>query len=257
MPTTVVGLFRSMSQAESAIQDLITCGIPLDQTRVIAAGAAKGAVLEDLEQAGVSEDDALLFYEGTQRGNALVIARADNDLAGRAADILDSHGAEDVEERAKEWRLMGLPEAVPETSDDPSASATNGRTAGLEHQRSIPVVEEQLEVGKRQVERGGVRVSKHLVETPVEQTVNLREERVNVERRPVDREASEADFQAFQEGIIELVETAEEPVISKRSRVVEEVVITRDVRERQETIRDTVRRTDVKVEKTSRPQAEV
>src|SRR5437764_3366736 len=51
---------------------------------------------------------------------------------------------------------------------------------------AIPVVEEQLKVGKREVQRGGVRVFSRVVETPVNESVNLREEHVNVERRPVN-----------------------------------------------------------------------
>ena len=113
---------------------------------------------------------------------------------------------------------------------------------------AIPVVEEQVQVGKRQVERGGVRVSKRVDERPVEADVNLREERVNVKRMPANRPASEADMRAFEEGSIELTEHAEVPVVGKQARVVEEVVVGKDVRERTEKVRDTVRRTDVKVE---------
>jgi uncharacterized protein (TIGR02271 family) len=112
----------------------------------------------------------------------------------------------------------------------------------------IPVVEETLQVGTRQVERGGVRIYSRLSEQPVEREVHLRDERITVERRPVDRPATEHDLAAFQEGTIELTETREEPIVSKEVRVVEEVVIEKDVREHTETVRDTVRRTEVEVE---------
>ncbi len=85
-------------------------------------------------------------------------------------------------------------------------------------------------------------------ETPVEEQVNLREETVRVDRRPVDRPVSDADTAAFQEGTFEVRETDEEAIVDKQARVVEEVVIDKDVEERTETIRDTVRRTDVDVE---------
>jgi uncharacterized protein (TIGR02271 family) len=103
-------------------------------------------------------------------------------------------------------------------------------------------------VRTREVERGGVRVYSHVTEQPVEQEVHLRDERVTVERRPVDRPATERDFAAFKEGTIEVTETDEEPIVAKEARVVEEVVIDKDVREHTETIRDTVRRTEVEVE---------
>jgi hypothetical protein len=81
----------------------------------------------------------------------------------------------------------------------------------------------------------------------VEEAVRLREERVTVERRPVDRPATEADFAAADKEVVELTETAEEPVVSKRARVVEEVVVQKEVAEHTETVRGTERRTDVDV----------
>lgn len=112
----------------------------------------------------------------------------------------------------------------------------------------VPVVEEQLEVGKKIVERGGIRLYTRIVERPVEETIRLRGEHVSVERHPIDRHASDADLAAFQEGAIEVTETDEEAVVSKRTRVVEEVVVRKDVEERTETVRDSARRTEVEVE---------
>src|SRR5262249_31817327 len=112
----------------------------------------------------------------------------------------------------------------------------------------IPVVEEDIHVETRRVERGGVRIYSHVSEQPVEQEVLLRGERVTVERRPVDRPVTERDLSAFKEGTIEVAETHEEPVVVKQARVVEEVVIDKDVQAHTETVRDTVRRTEVDVE---------
>ncbi len=114
----------------------------------------------------------------------------------------------------------------------------------------IPIVEEQLSVGKREVERGGVRVRSYVVETPVEESVTLRDETVNVERRAVNRPA-DVTADAFRERTIELTETDEEAVVAKTARVVEEVVVSKDVTERTEHVSDTVRRTEVDVENTT------
>jgi uncharacterized protein (TIGR02271 family) len=110
------------------------------------------------------------------------------------------------------------------------------------------VVEEDVRVGKRSVLRGGVRVYSRVKERPVEETVRLREEKVRVERQPVDRPATEADLRASREQTIEVDEYAEEPVVSKQARVSEEVRVNKQATERTETIRDTVRRADVDVE---------
>jgi uncharacterized protein (TIGR02271 family) len=108
------------------------------------------------------------------------------------------------------------------------------------------VVEEQLRTGKRAVTRGGVRIYTRVTERPVEEDMQLREERVHVDRRPVDRPAG---AEAFRERSIEMEETREEPVIAKEARVTEEVVVSKDVEDRTERVRDTVRRTDVEVDR--------
>jgi uncharacterized protein (TIGR02271 family) len=113
---------------------------------------------------------------------------------------------------------------------------------------AIPVIEERLKVGKREVQRGGVRVFSRVIATPVSESIGLREEHVNVERHKVDQPISTSDTAAFQEQRIEMRETAEEPVVEKTARVVEEVVVGKQVTERQQEISDTVRHTEVQVE---------
>ena len=94
-----------------------------------------------------------------------------------------------------------------------------------------------------------MRVYTRVIEQPVEERVTLHEERAHVERRPVDREATQAELgEAFREGSIEIVESEEQPVVSKTARVVEEVEVGKESRERTETVRDTVRRSQVEVE---------
>jgi len=115
----------------------------------------------------------------------------------------------------------------------------------------LPVIEEQLAVGKRTVESGAARVRTTITERPVEESVTLREEHVHVERHKVDRPINNADA-AFKEGTIEMTEKAEVPVVAKEARVVEEVVVGKQVTEREETVRDTVKRTEVDVDETNR-----
>ena len=112
----------------------------------------------------------------------------------------------------------------------------------------IPVMEEQLVVGKRKVERGGVRVFSRLVETPVEQQVTLQEEHATVERHTVNRPISEAELNALKNRSIEVQEMAEEAVVGKTARVVEEVIVGKESTTRTQQIKDTVRKTQVEVE---------
>jgi len=123
-------------------------------------------------------------------------------------------------------------------------------TVRMARKNAIPVLEETLSVGKRAVQHGMVRVHTRVSERPVQEQVTLNEERAVVERRPVNRPASEADLAAFKEGEMEIRETSEKPVVSKSARVVEEVSVGKQAKQRTETVKDSVRRTDVDVQRT-------
>lgn len=150
-------------------------------------------------------------------------------------------------------------QAIASSANTSSAAATTARSGITQatgtaqtaagNAESIPIVEERLIVGKREVERGRVRVRSYVVERPVEEQVRLHEERVEVERRPVDRPLTAADAaNIFQERVIEATATSEEAVVSKEARVVEEIAVHKEAADRVETVRDTVRRTEVEVE---------
>jgi stress response protein YsnF len=113
---------------------------------------------------------------------------------------------------------------------------------------TIPVIEENVQIGKQQVRTGGAYIKARIVEKPIEKTVNLKEERLNIERNPVDRPANSTDFDTFKEGVIELEEHREVPVVNKEARVVEEINVNKEVSERTETVRDTIRKTEVDIE---------
>ena len=202
------------------------------------------------------------------RHSVVTVHTVDAEEAERAADILDDAGAIDVDEQAEQYRggthagyntpvadrLTSAPSGSTGvamlgddmtdtknwmiTSDD---QATNG-------DQTIEVIEENMEVGKRTVETGGVNLRSRIVECPVEESVRLREERVQVVRNPVNRTATTADLDAFKESQFELVEHAEVADVSKTANVVEAISINKAVTERNETIRDTVRRKEVDVE---------
>ncbi len=93
-----------------------------------------------------------------------------------------------------------------------------------------------------------MRVTTRVEEVPVSEQVTLREETVDVHRRPVNREVTDADVANLQQGSFEVRERAEQAIVDKQARVVEEVVINKQVEDRTETVQDTVRRTDVDVQ---------
>jgi uncharacterized protein (TIGR02271 family) len=227
-------------------------------------GALAGGMLGALVEAGVPEEDARYYTEGVRRGGTLVVAKVEDEASNEAAEIMNRNHAVNVQERSADWQRRGWSgyddSAAPYSADEIRAERTHYEAQDTVHpsaltatdttkdETKIAVVEEELRVGKREVQGGGVRVSAEVVTEPIEQDVSLREEHVRVERRPVDRSASEADFANFRAGIMELTETHEEAIVDKQARVVEEVILSKAVEERTETVRDTVRHTEVDVE---------
>jgi uncharacterized protein (TIGR02271 family) len=176
--------------------------------------------------------------------------RLSDDLAAT-----DAGSATAVPPMSPESRMSDF-DADGSTGSDRSADVASTSQAGLtgaearltdRGEEVIPVAEERLRVGKRDVSHGRVRIRSYVVETPVEEQVTLREERVAVERRPADRALGDAE-QAFQERTIEAEERSEEAVVSKEARVTEEVVVRKEAEQRTETVSDTVRQTEVEVE---------
>jgi uncharacterized protein (TIGR02271 family) len=149
----------------------------------------------------------------------------------------------DIDERANQWRQTGW------AGSAAGAASGESRDFGRAGEKVIPVVNEELQVGKRRRDRGGVRIYAHMTERPVEEKIRLREEHATIERRTVDRPATEADIAAFKEGTIEVRETIEEPVVAKQARVVEEVVVGKETTERTESVNEVIRATEVDVEK--------
>jgi uncharacterized protein (TIGR02271 family) len=216
-------------------------------------GAVTGGIIGALVDLGVPEESAHMYAESVRRGNVLVAAQVDDNRVQEATRIMQHSGLIDIEREATGWRQSGW-RGFEATDGDSTITRERVKSMGNGHRRgnledeTIEVVEEDIQVGKRAVEKGGVRVTTQMREVPVEEEVRLREEHVEVERRPVNRPATAADMQNFKEGSVEVRATQEEAVIAKDARVVEEVHIHKDVDERTEKVRDTVRRTEVNVE---------
>ena len=271
MTHTVVGLFEDRAHAQAAMNELIAQGfvkehIDISNRRFAETDADDNYVIDDETTGNRSTGDGIgdrisnffnnLFGDDETTARSYANAAGDADAiltvqvdseerAETAREIFDRHDAMDVDEHG--------------SSNYGTATGMAGRTAGtdtdmdthsnLKDRATIPVVEENLNVSKREVERGGARVRSRIIDRPVEESIRLREEHVVVNRRPVDREITDADLKSFRPGEMELTERAEVPVVGKQARVVEEVEIGKNVTEHDETIRDTVRSTDVDVER--------
>ncbi len=197
---------------------------------------------------GDDSDDTRAYTNATRGGSSVVTVHAATaDEAERARDILDDCGAIDVHEQAAARYGAGAQQAAGTTGQQTTGQQTTGTNTGGD--QKLEIIEENLQVGKRVEQTGGARIRTRIIEKPVEEHVRLREEHVNVNRTDVNRPATDADFAAFKEGEISVTEQSERAVVAKEARVVGEVSINKTATEREETIRDTVRKTDVEVEK--------
>lgn len=134
------------------------------------------------------------------------------------------------EEETRDWSTAA-PQAAPEG------------TAG----ESIQLKEEQLHVGKRTEEAGGVRLRKVVHTETVSQPVELQREEIEIERVPASSEHP-ADT-AFGEGEIFIPLRRERADVSKTARATEEVHARKTTERDQETISDTLRKEDIEVKK--------
>ena len=240
MNHTVIGIFDTEQDATRAIDQLVTSGL----SRSNIDSCSKNALNNEGSDTKLNnffgsvfdkEDDIKNHYQVASSGCTVTVHATSSQEAQLAAEIMDQYGAVDVDERAMHGQSnTGF-------TQTPGAAVSNSDNA-------IPVIEEELQVGKQVVQTGGVRLRSRIIERPVEEHLRLREEHVHVERNPVNQNASPADIDSFREETIEMIETAEVPLVNKEARVVEEVSLNKEVEEHDEVIRDSVRHTEVDVE---------
>ena len=262
MANNVIGLFENRSVADRVAQELLAAGF--SERNLNRYEGSQDEIERELGREGISSADADYYAEGLRSGGALVSVRARDHQVDEAVEIMNRYantgtaddsttydtGTVDYAVSSTPGDLdtvaMGTTTEVTEVSTPVSAATPMAATTDADEAR-LAVAEERLTVGKRQVSRGGMRVRRVVTELPVEEQVTLRDETVRVDRRPVDRAVSGTD-DLFSEQTFEFTETDEEAVVTKEARVVEEVVVGKTVEERTETVRDTVRRSDVQIE---------
>ena len=213
-------------------------------------GAAAGGLVGSLTGAGVSEADAHTYAEHVGRGGTLVTVRSTDEMATQVEYILEHGVVHDGVAPVAAAPMMAAPVADTMAMDTPVMAAPVGApmTATGPIDDKLQVVKEDLVVGKREVESGAVRVTSRVVETPVTEQVTLHEERVAIDRRPVNYALSGAAADAFRERTLAARATSEEAVVGKEARVVEEIGLHKEASDRVETVHDTVRETKVDVE---------
>ena len=270
MANNVIGLFENRGVADQVLEELLAAGF--SERNVNRYEGSQDELERELEREGISDADADYYAEGLRSGGALVSVRAKDNQVDEAVEIMNRYANTGTADGATyegttadmgttDMGTTGYAASAPSDLDadldtvamgtttevtDTTTPAPLPATTNADEAR-LAVAEERLVVGKRSVERGGMRVRRVVTEMPVEEQVTLRDETIRVDRRPVDRAVSGTD-DLFSEQTFEFTETDEEAVIAKEARVVEEVVVGKTVEQRTETVRDTVRRSDVQIE---------
>ncbi len=225
MAGTVNALYNSRAEAEVARARLAS-EARLEGIRILGKTSAG-----ELAKLTLSEEDRRRYSDGIARGAVLLTA--------------ELRGKED------EGRIIRILEEAAGGGSAAARAPAFGGSAQPLREEHIPLVEEELRIGKREVARGGARVRSHVREVPAEANVSLKQERLDAGLRAVGRPMSDADVQAaglLKPRVVELSEMREVPVVTKEAFVREEVVVRKTVEERIETIHDTIRKTEVDVE---------
>lgn len=290
MSRTITAMFDSRSEADAARQRLEHSSIEASRIRIIDQSASTGdtsgsgsggGFWESLKDMFLPDEDRHAYGEGIRRGHFMLAADVEESQADQACQILEQSSSVDFDRRTSEWREQGWGgryESGYEANDTQSGAfgpigsdsdrlATERSHMGAERgaatpsmsgdrdriveEERIPIVEEQLRVGKREVSRGGARVRSYVREIPVHEDVTLHQEHVSVERRPVNETLGRDALRGgdvFRDREIEMTERSEEAVVGKEAVVREELVLRKHAEDRVEGIDDTVRRTEVDVD---------
>lgn len=230
--TRFICLFHDAGRGRSALQALEDAGFPRTSISVLGdtADGRRDNAVPSLEDLHVPDRDLVHLRDGLNKGGLLLTLEAAESRSSEIERIFGKYSADKIDEADLQTTAAPLAAAATETDE-----------------AVVPIVQEDLVVGTRQVDRGGVRVMRRIVEEPIAETVNLHSENVVIDRRPADRAVTDADIVSAGQ-VIELTETAEMPVITKTARVVEEVRVGLEQTDRTETVQDTVRHTEVDVE---------
>ncbi|MGI4748349.1 MAG: YsnF/AvaK domain-containing protein [Janthinobacterium lividum] len=264
---TIVAVFDTAVHAQTAISDLISQGVPSgaiehSAQEVETIGATGGAPIATTYGAAdtgkhhglwawltgefeTATPHHALYNQTMQSSGTIVTVITNVSDADKVYGILESHEPVDLEERHAQYDVVGAYGAHPATPAPAAVPVASG-TTDAKTEEVLSLSEETIAVRKRVVDRGTTRVRRYVVERPIEEQIRLRDETVSVFRRPVTVGAT-VGADAFTAREISVTETGEEAVVSKSTHVVEEVVVQKDVKERVETVRDTLRREEVEI----------
>jgi uncharacterized protein (TIGR02271 family) len=263
----VVAVFDTPAHAQSAVRALESAGFATSDISVVNQDTLDDRGTKVTSETGfwhrlfgsdVDLHEAKVYGHTVDKGGSVVTVRAPDTMVNKAIELLHTHNPVDVNQRAASLGIIGAGAAPIAQAARAAAGAAASSVASTpgpaapvrgKDDEVIRLAEEKLNVGKRQIEAGMTRVRRFVIEKPVEEQVTLHEEHASVVRRAITDPSYIKDID-WSDRTIDVQETAEQAVVSKSAHVAEEVVIRKEGTDRVETVKDTVRRQQVDVERT-------
>lgn len=112
MPKTAVGLFQNSRLVDEVVREIEAAGFPRKEIRTLSEPASfditgvmsfprldfETELARGLTRIGATEAESAVYVEGLRRGGALIFATGSDESVGTAADIMNRHGAVEIEE---------------------------------------------------------------------------------------------------------------------------------------------------------------
>lgn len=230
----IVTLHENADDANSAKGSLLDAGFNENDITIDNLETLGGVEVIDVPEVWVAlfgpdveEYEAKTYSQTVKDGASVLTVRATEDDAPRAVEVLHNTNAVDVTDKAVDEGII-------------SAKAADT----IPH--ALRLAREEIAVGKKLYETGTTRIRRFVTEKEVSDSVTLHSEHVEVVNTALD-DPNVTDYD-WGEATIELRETTERPYVIKSAKIVGEVNLKKVGEDRTETVTETVRQTNFKVE---------
>lgn len=263
---TLVAVYDTPAHADAAVKALTAAGFhqsdisTFDQARL---KAGKPEIARSVKEAGlwqrlfgndVYKHEAEIYGQTVQEGGAVISLRVPHNEVAHASAVLDMHRPVDVQDRAvtagvaDRASVAAIEKKIDATPLAPNQTVAVSPKLAAALPDVLRLAEEQLNVGKQQVETGRTRVRRFVTEREIATDVTLHDEHAEVLRKAITDPKYVGNID-WADNEIEVIETAEHALVSKTARIVEEVGLKKIGADHIETIRDKLRRQQAEVER--------
>jgi hypothetical protein len=177
---TITAFFRDRTDAEEAINELVSAGILKDDVRLVSGKESDSVAATDTDQRRgfwdsladffFPAEDREVYAEGLRRGGYLVtVSNLDAAQHKIALDILDDEGTIDVDQWSDSWRAEGWTPSNTGYESDQAANAARARQTATNREDAFDAGRTSTSdnvVGTRDPELRGSRVRSYLYDKP-------------------------------------------------------------------------------------------